>query len=129
MSVKEILQMYFPKLEDNKLNFIIAKAENAVKEYCNIDTIPEALYFTIADIAAKFACMYNWIEDSDSNITSSTNTSEIASIKEGDTTITYNVAAKTSSSDSSLLSSDGLTEDRILEGFESTLNRYRKLRW
>lgn len=121
MTSKEILVMKFPKLEEAKIDFIIGKVENHIKEYCNRDDVPEALNYTIVDIASQFISMYGWSDGSVITAPSVDGPGEIASIKEGDTTITYNVAEKGAVKSFS-------TEEDVYFEFAAKLNKYRKLR-
>lgn len=122
MTSKEILKMYFPALEESKIDFVIGKVENYIKEYCNRDDVPEALNYTIADIASQLISMYGWTDGSTITTPSTSGTGEIASIKEGDTTITYNVSQKSTVKSFS-------TEEDVFFEFAVNLNKYRKLRW
>ena len=80
----------------------IARVTQQVKNYCNIDEIPEALSFTIADMVVDLQR-----ERAGGNVT-------VTDVDMGDTSYSFSV-------DTAI---DGLVKD-----YRANLNAFRKLRW
>lgn len=89
--------------KDNKLNSFINQIEKKIFNYCNIEAIPDALFYTWVDMVVGFYQSQN------------SSSGEIKSVQRGDTTIEYST-----SKNSSL--------DSIVSSNSSELNKYRKLK-
>ncbi|KXG78282.1 phage head-tail connector protein [Thermotalea metallivorans] len=96
-------------LKDAILQFVLDRAESAVKNYCNIIEIPSGLNDVILAIAIK---LYR-IE----NLGSEEHGSTVKSITVGDTTTSFESNA----------SKDRTRE--LLNGFETDLAPFRKVKW
>ena len=78
----------------------IAQAAESIKAYCNLPAVPAGLFFAWVEVAS---CLISSGGGGGDNV---------ASISEGDTSITFRPAAEQSD---------------ILSGFKPILNRYRRM--
>lgn len=78
----------------------IAQAGESIKAYCNLPTVPEGLFYAWVEVAS---CLISAGGGGGDNV---------ASISEGDTSISFRSAAEQSD---------------ILSGFKPLLNRYRRM--
>ena len=113
------------------MNLCIAEAKQYILDYCNISVIPEALNFTCANIAVdlyKYQTEINK-DTSQMSLEDAVDPSNIASIKEGDTTITLGVAknATNISARGVTLSSHTPDLDKIVMNYTAILQKYRIL--
>lgn len=77
----------------------VDQAADSIKAYCNLPVMPDALFWAWVDISSRL-------------IASSGGGGNVASIKEGDTSVTF--AAATEQPD-------------VLSGYKPLLNRFRRL--
>lgn len=78
----------------------IAQAEESIKAYCNLPTVPEGLFFAWVEVASYLISSGGGGGDN------------VASISEGDTSISFRSPAEQSD---------------IISGFKPLLNRYRRM--
>lgn len=104
--VEEIKIMYGIETTDELLLRFVKKAEALIKNYCSISFIPEALFYTWVDISVD---LYNL------SVNKTETDGKIASISEGNTSITF-VSSKE-------------TEQSTLAAYLDTLNKFRRFRW
>ncbi len=78
----------------------ISQAAESIKAYCNLPTVPEGLFYAWVEVAS---CLISSGGGGGDNV---------ASISEGDTSITFRSPAEQSD---------------ILSGFKPLLNRYRRM--
>lgn len=95
-------------LKDSVLQFAAQEAEEAVKNYCNINEIPSGLKKTTYHIAMDLYRGTNQGEEGELSVTS---------ITEGDTSISFRKDVEESSA------------DNILSRYRTSLNRFRKVRF
>lgn len=99
-----------PEGQDEVLEFIIADVEETIKNYCNIEEVPEGLLNTSYRMAMD---LYR-----NENIGHEENAlGSVSSISEGDTSTSFRQYA------------DDNFKDTILKNHIRTLNRYRKVRF
>lgn len=111
-----------PELSDTQRQIAIAEAEQEIKNYCNIEVIPEELYFTLANMAADLLTYRPAGGETDGAAASVSGT--IASIKEGDTTVSFGSGTQ--------VRSQARTEERtekLLLDYQKQLQSFRKVRW
>lgn len=94
--------------KDNILEFIISDVEETIKNYCNIEEVPEGLINTSYRMAMDLYRNEN-VGHEESALGS------VSSISEGDTTTSFRQYA------------DDNFKDTILKNYTKTLNRYRKV--
>lgn len=93
---------------DIPMQFILDDVEETVKNYCNLDDIPETLVNTAYRMAMD---LYRYVRPGESNAPM-----VVASFSEGDTSTSFTGAA------------DALNVG-ILMDYQGQLNRYRKVVW
>lgn len=102
----EIINIVLTELELSEptalIELDIARVTRLVKNYCNLEEIPEALNFTIADMVADLQRAR-----SGNNVT-------VTDVDMGDTSYSF-------STDNAI---DGLVKD-----YQANLNTFRRLRW
>lgn len=92
---------------DTILEFIIADIQEIIKNYCHVDEVPEGLLNTSYRMAID---LYR-----NENIGNESSSGSVASINEGDTTISFRQYV------------DDNFKETLLKSYSRTLNRYRKL--
>lgn len=130
MKLKEIViaKMNNPNLTDIEIEIAILETEEVIKNYCNIDIIPQELKFTWANMTTDLLRYQYEMNNPQSNddILNSFGTADISELRVGDTQIgvggNNSVSAKALNSHKANL--DALTFD-----YQSQLNRFRKLVW
>lgn len=95
--------------QDPLLEFIIDDVTEAIKNYCNISSIPQGLVNTAYRMAMDLYRNEN-IGDSSLSI------GQVSSITEGDTSTSFK-------------SSTAEFKDHIMKDYKAQLNKYRKLVW
>lgn len=103
-----ILKKISKPVEPEVINLAIIEADNMIQEYCNIDTTPMPLMFILANITVDI------IESQ--YIVPVEEEKEVSSIKQGDTTISFEKKQAT------------VKKEDIPKNYAKTLNRYRKIR-
>lgn len=108
--IEDIKNILMIKLGENSnellISIAIEEAIESIKNYCNIESVPDALSFTVVNIAID---IINSDSESISNRT-------VKSIARGDTNITY--------ADKKVLS-----KGDIVKSYSKQLNNYKKVRW
>lgn len=93
--------------QDPMLQFIMADVEESIKNYCNIEEIPEGLLNTAYRMAMD---VYR-----NENIGHEEGACSVSSLTEGDTSMSFGGT------------SDEGFKDSLLKNYEKTLRRYRKV--
>ena len=104
--VEEIKSMYGVEAAEELLLRFVKKAEVLIKNYCAINNIPGALYYTWVDLSVD---LYNL------SFNKTEIDGKVASISEGNTSITFAVSKE--------------SEQTMLAAYSETLNKYRRFRW
>lgn len=94
---------------DTAVEFAIDNAEETVKNYCHIDSIPEGLSTTVLRMAME---IYRNERPGESNVPQA-----VKSISAGDTSTSFGTVETTGYAES------------LLKNYKSQLNRYRKVAW
>lgn len=93
---------------DSMLEFIMADVEETIKNYCNLEEVPEGLLFTSYRMAVDLYRNENFGQEE-------VGTGTVASITEGDTSISFSKSAESD------------FKKTLLKNYEKTLQRYRKV--
>lgn len=102
------------------------EVEEVIKNYCNIDEVPEALKYTWANMATDLA-KYNYQVNNDSDdVLADIDASDVSNIKIGDTQIALQGG---SSERARLLKSHRPNLDQIVMNYKEQLNRFRRMVW
>lgn len=125
--VKTKLQPAAPR--DEELLLVIEEIEQTIKNFCNIETVPEALKFVEANMAVDLQNYYLAISNtSGTGDVQDIDVSEINSLRIGDTTIGLgngsdtNVIAKAKKSHVPNL-------DQIVMNYREQLCKFRRMVW
>ena len=94
--------------KDSVLEYIIADVEETIKNYCNLEEMPEGLFFTSYRMAVDLYRNENFGQGEPAAGT-------VASITEGDTSISFTKSAESD------------FKNTLLKNYEKTLQRYRKV--
>lgn len=94
--------------QDVPLQFVLDDMEETVKNYCNLDTVPEGLVNTVYRMAIDLY-RYDHPGEAGAPVT-------VASISEGDTSTSFS-------------STVDVLAGSILKDYQGQLNRYRKIGW
>lgn len=130
MKLKEIVvaKMNNPNLTDIEIEIAILETEEVIKNYCNIDIIPQELRFTWANMTTDLLRYQYEMNNPQSNddILNSFGTADISELRVGDTQIgvggNNSVSAKA-------LNSHKANLDALIFDYQSQLNRFRKMMW
>lgn len=130
IKLKEIVvaKMNNPNLTDIEIEIAILETEEVIKNYCNIDIIPQELKFTWANMTTDLLRYQYEMNNPQSNddILNSFGTADISELKVGDTQIgvggNNSVSAKA-------LNSHKANLDALIFDYQSQLNRFRKMVW
>ena len=131
--------MSYPMPSDAQLEMLILEVEQAIMNYCNISKVPEALKYVWANMVVDY---WRWIVtiitdnategDSTNAPGSSTTATMVASVKEGDTTVSYVADSSTSASSVSYPgnahSMQGVL-DKVIMNYVDSLNKFRRIEW
>ena len=114
---------YTATADDNdQVDFELNKTLNYVKNYCNIDTIPEILDYRITDrVCADFL----YYKKNSGSIEGFNYDAVIKQIKEGDTTINYAVGQGEDTPENRF---DSFVK-QLERGFDKWITPHRRLRW
>jgi hypothetical protein len=118
-------------IDDCDYKLAIEEAEQAILNYCNIDTVPLALKFTLANMAAdvlKFtlATTISEVENSSETIPD-VDVSQISSITIGD--VKLDLGGNKSNETYVATKAHTLDLDSLTMNYKAQLNKYRRMTW
>lgn len=105
--------------DDFGIQFAVQKAEQYIKHFCNINTIPDCLNHVLIDIAAGD---FLQTKKSLGQLSSMQIEPIVKKIQEGDTTVEYAATVDREATFNAYL-------DKMVLGHDSELIAHRKLRW
>jgi hypothetical protein len=105
---------------ESELTFSISRAENYIKSFCNISTIPQALNFALAEIACGYFLQDGMLLNNISGIDISVGQEK--SISEGDVSVSYGDVTSAEDKIKNLI-------DSMFKNSKTELIKYRKLVW
>lgn len=118
------LEIVFAKLhtEDGvPYQVAIEEVEQAIKNYCNIDKVPEELKFVVANMAVDLIRYEQAAKDALEEISPT----DISSIKIGDTSINLGKSSTTDSVHSRRISN----VNKVVLNYTDQLNKFRRMVW
>ncbi|MDO5785374.1 MAG: hypothetical protein Q4P20_09980 [Eubacteriales bacterium] len=105
-----------PSADKGVLRVAVLKVEQMICNYCNVDTVPEGLYYVAADMAVD---AWNRIRLGNAG-TDAGSAAEVKSVTRGDTSYTF--ATQTESL------KDVLSASGFLNDWKTQLNQFRRMR-
>jgi hypothetical protein len=129
MTVLEIVQAKLGEsgasISPLSLELAVAEVEQAIKNYCSISSVPDALHFTWANMAVdllryELASSEGPSEDEEIDVGS------VSSIRMGDTTINLGSA---NSSYGRAINSHKANLDEIVMNYREQLHKFRRMVW
>lgn len=130
MTVLEIVQAKLGEsgasLSPLSLELAIAEVEQAIKNYCSISSVPDALRFTWANMAVDLL-RYELASSEGPNKDEEVDMSGVSSIRMGDTTI--NLGGGVNSSYGRAINSHKANLDDIVMNHREQLHKFRRMVW
>ena len=128
MTVNEIVRA---KIKDEAITELdiqlaINEVEEVIKNYCNIDTIPDALKFTWANMSVDLVRYQYESNISADDVLAGIDTSDVSNLKIGDTQIALQ---GNNSERGKTLKSHRPNLDQIVMNNKEQLNRFRRMVW
>lgn len=126
MTVLEIVNLKIADatITEPEKELAVGEVEQVIKNYCNIDEVPEALNYTWANMAVDLI-KYNY-ESNNSGGEVAADAADVSSIKVGDTQIQLGGG---SNSRAKVLNSHRPNLDQIVMNYKSQLNKFRRMVW
>lgn len=131
MTVLEILQtkVTVSTITETQLQQALDEVEQEIKNYCNIDEVPEELNYTWANMAMDLVLYGHEVTTAvGADITASADASDVSSIQVGDTRIELKGNAGESAR-AKALRSHKPNLDTLLFNYRSQLNKFRRMVW
>lgn len=128
MTVLEIVRAKIkdPAITELDIQLAINEVEEVIKNYCNIDTIPEALKFTWANMSVDLVRYQHESNISADDVLAGIDVSDVSNLKIGDTQIALQ---GNNSERSKALKSHRPNLDQIVMNNKQQLNRFRRMVW
>ena len=128
MTVNEIVRTKIKNEAITELDIQLAvnEVEEVIKNYCNIDTIPDALKFTWANMSVDLVRYQYESNISADDVLAEIDASDISNLKIGDTQIALQ---GNDSERSKTLKSHRPNLDQIVMNNRQQLNRFRRMVW
>lgn len=128
MTVNEIVRTKIKNEAITELDIQLAvnEVEEVIKNYCNIDTIPDALKFTWANMAVDLVRYQYESNIGADDVLAGIDASDVSNLKIGDTQIALQ---GNNSERSKILKSHRPNLDQIVMNNKQQLNRFRRMVW
>ena len=128
MTVNEIVRAKIKDEAITELDIQLAvnEVEEVIKNYCNIDTIPDALKFTWANMAVDLIRYQYESNIGADDALAGIDVSDVSNLKIGDTQIALQ---GNNSERSKILKSHRPNLDQIVMNNKEQLNRFRRMVW
>jgi hypothetical protein len=128
MTVNEIVRTKIKNEAITELDIQLAinEVEEVIKNYCNIDTIPDALKFTWANMSVDLVRYQYESNISADDVLAGIDASDVSNLKIGDTQIALQ---GNNSERGKTLKSHRPNLDQIVMNNKQQLNRFRRMVW
>lgn len=110
------------------IQMAIDEVEQAIKNYCQINLVPDELKFVWSNMAVDLLHYRNASNSNQNNGLDGLNSGEISSLKIGDTTITLG-ATNTNNEHIRAIKSHRPNLDEIVMNNKQHLNKFRRMVW
>ena len=137
MTVLEIVQakLRHADIATFDMEIAIGEVEQVIKSYCNLETVPEELYYTWANMAIDLvsytyhanACAESVVATGAGG--SSFDPTDVSSIKIGDTQVSLGGGSSKTNARAKALASHKPVLDDITMNYHGQLNQFRRLVW
>ncbi len=108
------------------INMAIDEVGEEIKNYCNIDIIPDGLRYTWANMAIDLAKYQYEVNNPVDDILDALDATDVSTLKIGDTQIAL---GGNNSERAKALKSHRPNLDQIILNYKAQLNRYRRMVW
>ena len=108
------------------INMAIDEVGEEIKNYCNIDIIPDGLRYTWANMAIDLAKYQYEVNNPVDDILDALDATDVSTLKIGDTQIAL---GRNNSERAKALKSHRPNLDQIILNYKAQLNRYRRMVW
>ena len=108
------------------INMAIDEVGEEIKNYCNIDEIPDGLKYTWANMAIDLAKYQFEVNNPVDDILDALDATDVSTLKIGDTQIAL---GGNNSERATALKSHKPNLDQILMNYQAQLNKYRRMVW
>jgi hypothetical protein len=128
MTVNEIVRAKIKNeaITELDIQLAVSEVEEVIKNYCSIDTIPEALKFTWANMSVDLVRYQYESNISADDVLAGIDASDVSNLKIGDTQIALQ---GNNSERSKTLKSHRPNLDQIVMNNKQQLNRFRRMVW
>lgn len=129
MTVIEIINIKLGDLQvDTNIKLLaVNEVETAIKNYCNLDTVPEELKYIWADMCVDLI-RYQYVAGDTSSDDSEIGNSDISSVKVGDTTVNVGQGSPTNRTKLALQSHKP-NLDNVVMNYKQQLQQFRRMVW
>lgn len=130
MSVLEIVKAKLnnEKLTDDIYQLGVDEIEQVIKNYCDINAVPDALKFTWANMAVDLIRYEYASQNNDSDNSDGINARDVSSIKIGDTNIQIG-SGSTTNAHNRAIKSHTANLDTLVMNYKEQLNKFRRMVW
>lgn len=128
MTILEIVQAKIKNagITELDIQLAISEVEEVIKNYCSIDTIPDALKFTWANMSVDLVRYQYQSNISADDVLAGIDASDVSNLKIGDTQIALQ---GNNSERGKTLKSHRPNLDQIVMNNKEQLNRFRRMVW
>ena len=128
MTVNEIVRAKIKNeaITELDIQLAVSEVEEVIKNYCNIDTIPDALKFTWANMSVDLVRYQYESNISADDVLAGIDASDVSNLKIGDTQIALQ---GNNSERGKTLKSHRPNLDQIVMNNKEQLNRFRRMVW
>ena len=128
-----VLEIVSEKLDDenipvSKQQLAIEEVAQAIKNYCHIDSVPDELKFTWANMSVDLIRYQRASSNKDSNDLNSVNIGEVSSLKIGDTNVNLGGGSDTNTHNIAI-KSHKVNVDDIVMNYRQQLVAFRRMVW
>ena len=116
------------KVDDVTCQLAIEEVEQAIKNYCHIDKVPEELKFVAANMAVDLIRYEQAITGENPEGLEEIGVSDVSSIKIGDTTVSLGKGSENTITDRAK-DSHQANLDEIVLNYKQELVRFRRMVW